>query len=85
MEIQKYHVLKKQGRRLGRQMLAERVIALVRKWDESDGSYIGAIQLAGRLHAIALACRFDSYWEEKAFFGFHDEFHKIQRFCPEKK
>lgn len=62
--------LKREGERLGREGLAKRVIELVEAF---DGSYKGAIILAGRLRAIAVACRFDDYWEEKAVEGYRRE------------
>lgn len=67
--------LRADGTRLGRKGLAERIIALVNQYkhDYPEGHYKEGVILAGRLHAIALACRFDPYWEEKALLGFQHE------------
>jgi hypothetical protein len=66
------------GGALGRVELAERVIQLV---DASFGglSYKESIELAGRMKAIAQACKFDSYWEEKAGIGFEREYKELLR------
>jgi len=54
------------GEILGREGLSKRVIQLV---DEFDGSYKGAMKLAGQLSVIANACTFDEYWDEKCSDG----------------
>ena len=51
--------------------ISERIIDLIK---EFDGSYKGAIILAGRLKYIAeLAKKKDNYWEEKVMEGYIDE------------
>lgn len=62
--------LKKAGSQLGREGLSKRVLALIADF---DGSYKGAMVLAGRMKAIAQAARSDSYWTEKVDDGFHRE------------
>jgi hypothetical protein len=64
--------LKAEGERLGRAGLAERVLQLVKEF-AADGSYKAAIELAGRMHAIAIACKYDDYWQEKAETGYRRE------------
>lgn len=68
--------LKRAGEQLGRTKLAARVVELI---DEFDGSYISAIVLAGRMKAIAQACKFDMYWEEKAGIGYYSEMMRLVR------
>ena len=58
--------IKKAGRLLGREGISERVLFLVSRL---DGSYKGAVDLIGRLSVLEKACRFDVYWDEKAFLG----------------
>lgn len=70
--------LKGEGERLGRAGLAERVIQLVKEF-EADGSYKGAIALAGRMHAIAIACKYDVYWQEKASDGYRRELFDLRK------
>lgn len=66
--------LKKQGNRLGRAGLSERVFTLVDEFNSSENrSYKNAMVLAGRLKAIAQAATFDSYWNEKMSQGFEFE------------
>jgi hypothetical protein len=62
--------LKAAGERLGREGLSKRVLALVADF---DGSYKGAMILAGRMKAIAQAASSDGYWTEKVDDGFHKE------------
>lgn len=70
--------LRAEGKRLGRQGLAERVFTLVDEFNKNR-SYKNAIVLAGKLRAIAQACKYDSYWNEKCSTGFDFEFHDLQR------
>lgn len=62
--------LKKSGAALGRAGLSEAVIAAVA---EFDGSYKGAMVLAGRLKAVSQAASFDGYWSEKVGDGFQKQ------------
>lgn len=62
--------LKAVGTTLGREGMSERVIKLVADF---DGSYKGAMMLAGRLKAIAQAAKADGYWTEKVDDGYHKE------------
>lgn len=64
--------LRLQGERLKRQGLAERVFTLVDEFN-ANRSYKNAIVLSGKLKAIAQACKFDSYWDEKMSAGFEFE------------
>lgn len=64
--------LRKQGERLGRAALAQRVWNLVEEFN-ANKSYKNAIALAGRLKAIAHACEFDGYWSEKSYSGYQME------------
>lgn len=62
--------LKRHGRVLGREGLSKSVIAAV---EEFDGSYKGAMVLAGRLKAVSQAASFDGYWSEKVGDGFQKQ------------
>lgn len=70
-------ILREQGKRLGRQGLAERVLTLVDEFNKNR-SYKNAIVLAGRLKAIAQACKFDSYWDEKCGSGYNHETYDLE-------
>lgn len=67
--------LREQGARLGRDGLSQRVNDLVLEFARKhpDGHYLEGIKLAGRLRAISLAARVDTYWGEKTDQGFYDE------------
>ena len=75
--------LRKQGKRLGRAGMSQRVIALVDEFTENDNSYKGAMELAGRLKAIAIAAKGDDYWSEQVSKGYHKELYDITKFEPE--
>ena len=62
--------LRKAGVRLGREGMSLRVISAV---GEFDGSYKGAMQLAGRLQAIAQMASCDDYWKEQVDKGYRKE------------
>lgn len=62
--------LKAEGARLGREGMSLRVLAAVK---EFDGSYKGAMVLAGRLKAISQMAAADGYWREKVEDGYHRE------------
>ena len=64
--------LKQDGKKLGREKLAERVLFCVNKMLK-DQHYQGVIEFVGRMKAIAQACNFDDYWSEKSQNGFYKE------------
>jgi len=68
--------LRSAGETLGRDGLSRRVIHLVRMF-KSEPTYKNAIILAGRMQAIAVACRSDDYWHEKAQSGYFTEMHEL--------
>ena len=72
--------MRAQGRRLGRAGMSLRVKKII---DEFDGSYKGAMKLAGRMKAITQAAKCDLYWDEQVKKGFNDELRDIKRFDPE--
>lgn len=67
--------LRKQCDRLGRDGLSQRANDLVLEFAKKHptGHYREAIILAGKLRAISLAARADTYWGEKTDSGFYDE------------
>ncbi len=65
--------LKRDGKALGREGMSLRVIAAVKEFEATGGTYKGAIYLAGRLKAIAAMTAADSYWREKMADGFQRE------------
>jgi hypothetical protein len=62
--------LRLSGAALGREGLSLAAIAAVKQF---DGSYKGAMVLAGRLKAIAQAAGYDGYWSEKVDDGFQKQ------------
>jgi len=67
--------LRADGARLGPDVLSQRINALVLEFAKKfpTGHYLEGIKLAGRLRAISLAARVDTYWGEKTDSGFYDE------------
>ncbi len=76
--------LRKEGERIGREGLAARVWELVDEFNKNR-SYKNAIILAGKLKAIAQACKSDGYWDEKCSDGFHHEYYDLKRVSKEGK
>ncbi len=68
--------LKRVGEKLRREGLSSRVVDLVAGF---DGSYKGAMILAGRLKAIGQAAKYDGYWTEKVDEGFHREMADLKK------
>ena len=64
------------GKLVGRDGMSKEAIAAV---SEFDGSYKGAMILAGRMKAIAQAAGCDDYWSEKVNKGYHQQLFKAQR------
>lgn len=62
--------LREAGAALGREGLSVSVIEAVQQF---DGSYKGAMVLAGRLKAVAQAAKADGYWSEKVGDGFQKQ------------
>lgn len=64
--------LKKYGAIMGRERIAIRIIELC-KQVANEENYIDAVKIAGRIKAIAMACKFDCYWDEKMSDGYYQE------------
>jgi hypothetical protein len=79
--------LRKEGERLGRDGLSQRVDQLVLAFakDNPTGNYREGIMLAGRLHAIFLATDPNDYWREVAERGFTSERWDLRRFEKAKE
>lgn len=75
-DIKTHKKLRLEGERLGRAGLSKRVCDLVA---EFDGSYVGAMILAGRMRAIATAAGCDDYWTEKVQRGYWSEVDGLPR------
>lgn len=65
-------ILRDSFKRFGRPGISERIQRLAVEFAK-EPTYFKAIHLAGRLRALALAARADSYWDEKQGIGFNDE------------
>jgi hypothetical protein len=67
--------LRKAGAELDREGLSKRVEQLISEHREKypDGHYREAMILAGRLHALVLAAKFDVYWTEQTRKGYRAE------------
>ena len=74
--------LTKVARKIGREgvsLLAQQFI------QEYDGSYKGAMQLAGKLSVIAKMSTFDDYWHEQVNRGEQTAFMRIEQNTTEGK
>jgi len=86
-DIETAKKLRKQGKRLGREGLSQRINKLVLEFAEKypDGHYREGIMLAGRLHAIFLATDKGDYWREVAERGFYSELRELHSFQKEEE
>lgn len=73
--IENAKLLKKYGEILDREGIAKRIIEICKKVAEEE-NYKEAVKASGRIKALAMACKFDHYWEEKMNTGYWDEFDK---------
>lgn len=69
--------LKKYGEKMGREKIAWRIIELCKEVAKEE-NYIDAVKTAGRLRAIAMACKFDCFWEEKMNDGYFAEIYRAE-------
>jgi hypothetical protein len=86
-DIENAKLLKREGERLGRDGLSQRIDNLVLDFAKKypEGNYREGIMLAGRLHAIYLATDKNDYWREVADRGFMAEMSELHRFIkPEE-
>lgn len=72
----KQKTLKAGGEVLGRAGISERILVLSEQL-QAEPTYKNAVRIAGRMSALADACRFDCYWREKSEDGFQDEAFRI--------
>ena len=76
-DLQESKTLRKEGERLGRIGMSEYVKKAV---SDFDGSYKGAMKLAGKLKAITRAAKSDCYWDEMVGRGYNRALFDIQKF-----
>ena len=69
--------LQEWGAAVGREGMS---LAAIKAVNEFDGSYIGAMVLAGKLKAISQAARCDEYWSEKVHRGYNQQLSAAQHF-----
>ena len=74
--IEYFNTMKKWGQRVGRDGMSEAAIKAV---EDFDGSYKGAMELAGKMKAIAQATHSDDYWLEKMNRGYHRQLWVAER------
>lgn len=65
--------------KLGREGIALRIIEIAEEIVKQDGAYQSTIINAGKIHALALGCREDCYWGEKAEHGFYRMVEEAER------
>lgn len=80
LRLDQARILRKEGERLGRKGMSLYVIKAV---SDFDGSFFGAIDLAGKLKALAQASKADNYWNGKMVLGYQKALCEIRDFDPE--
>lgn len=72
MSAKEHKLLKKYGKKLGREKLALRIIELCKIVAEEQ-HYKNSVIAAGQIQALAVACGYECYWREKRDIGFDRE------------
>lgn len=78
-QIEDAKVLRSYCRKLGRQGVAERIIEIAHEIVKGEGAYQSTIIAAGKIRALAVACKEDSYWDEKQSHGFTQMVYEAKR------
>lgn len=79
--IEYFNEMKKWGHAVGREGMSKAAIKAV---EEFDGSYKGAMELAGKMKAIAQAASCDDYWSEKVNRGYQNQLWIAERHNAKK-
>jgi hypothetical protein len=65
------------AKKVDREGVALEIIKICKEVAQEE-HYKNAVIACGRLHAIALGCSFDSYWQEKKDIGFANQVDKAE-------
>ena len=76
--IQESKTLRAYGQKLGRKAIAERIKEIAIEIVAGEGEYQSTIRNAGKIRALAIACRWDSYWDEKQHIGYYDMYYEAK-------
>lgn len=76
--IEEAKLLKQYGKLLGRENISLRIIEICKKV-AAEENYKDAVKACGQLKAIAQACKYDTYWEEKMADGYYKELQNAER------
>jgi hypothetical protein len=78
MKPQEHRILKKYGEKIGREQLSVRIIELC-KMVAQEENYKNAVTVAGHIQALAIACGYECYWNEKKDNGYYKELERAKR------
>lgn len=70
-QIEDAKILKKYCAKLEREGVAKRIIEIAKIIVSEEGAYQETMKCAGMIKALCVGCKFDTYWDEKQFIGFH--------------
>lgn len=70
--IEEGKVMREYCKKLGREGVARRIIEIATEIVKEEGAYQSTLKQAGMIRALAMGCKFDSYWDEKQFLGYQD-------------
>jgi len=78
--IEEGKIMKKYCSSLGREGVAKRIIEIAQEIAKQEGAYQSTLKNAGKIRALAMGCKWDSYWDEKQFYGFQDMIQEAEQF-----
>lgn len=71
-DIQNAKILRAYCEKLGRKGVAERIIEIAQEVIKKEDAYQSTLRAAGMIRALAIGCKFDSYWDEKQYIGYRN-------------
>lgn len=65
-------VMREYCKKLGREGVALRIKELAAEIMKGEGEYQSTLKYAGMIRALAMGCKWDTYWDEKQHIGFYN-------------
>lgn len=78
-QIQESKVLRTYGSKLGREGIYKRVLELSKEALNEELCPQDVMKIAGKIRALCIGCKCDSYWDEKQHFGYTDMYYEAKK------
>ncbi len=77
--IEDAKIMKEYCAKIGREGVAERIIAIAVEIVKQEGAYQSTLRNAGKIRMLTTGCSFDLYWDEKQRIGRQDMLGEARR------